>query len=73
MNSSNDDMKDLLLLRRIRMLSWLQPSHLEIPLNLQSTEVQGLVSRGREGQDQLVCAVLCRIGCVLYRVMEYGC
>ena len=47
--SSDDEVKDLLLLRRIRMLSWLQPMHLDLALNLESVEVQGLVSRGREG------------------------
>ena len=42
-------MKDLLLLRRIRMLSWLEPVHLDLALNLDNVEVQGMVSKGREG------------------------
>lgn len=48
--SSDDEVKDLLLLRRIRMLNWLQPMHLDLALNLENVEVQGLVSRGREGE-----------------------
>lgn len=47
--SSDDEMKDLLLLRRIRMLSWLEPVHLDLALNLDNMEVQGMVSKGREG------------------------
>lgn len=47
--SSDDEMKDLLLLRRIRMLSWLEPVHLDLALNLDNVEVQGMVSKGREG------------------------
>lgn len=54
MASSDDEMKDLLLLRRIRMLSWLEPMHLDLPLNLESVEVQGLVSKGREGEWELL-------------------
>ena len=50
--SSDDEVRDLLLLRRIRMLGWLQPVHLDLPLNLQSPEVQGLVSKGREGEGR---------------------
>lgn len=49
--SSDDEMKDLLLLRRIRMLSWLEPVHLDLTLDLQNVEVQGMVSKGREGQS----------------------
>ena len=48
--SSDDEVKDLLLLRRIRMLSWLEPKHLALPLNLQSPNVQGMFAKGREGE-----------------------
>ncbi len=48
--SSDDEVKDLLLLRRIKMLRWLEPVHLDLPLNLQNPEVQGMVSKGREGE-----------------------
>lgn len=67
--SSDDEMKDLLLLRRIRMLSWLEPVHLDLALNLQNVEVQGMVSKGREElwsmdskkapQDKLHCISKC--------------
>jgi len=49
MASSEDELKDLLLVRRIRKLNWLGPTHLEINLNLHNHEVQTQISRGREG------------------------
>ena len=49
MASSDDEMKDLLLVRRIGKLNWLGPTHLEINLDLQNPEVQVQISRGREG------------------------
>ncbi len=52
-------MKDLLLLRRIRTLSWLEPVHLDLALNLESEEVQAMVSKGREGKAVLVQARVC--------------
>ncbi|KAL5484561.1 hypothetical protein EMCRGX_G021085 [Ephydatia muelleri] len=46
--SSDDAMKDLLLKRRIRMLSWLDQSHLAITLDLGNFKVQELVSKARD-------------------------
>ena len=38
-DSCDDGMRDLLLLRKIRMLHWLEPRHLDIPLHLEDTQV----------------------------------
>lgn len=54
-------MNDLLLLRRIRMLSWLEPMHLDLPLNLQDVEVQGMVAKGREGECDFCQRALVRL------------
>lgn len=55
MASSDDEMKDLLLVRRIRKLNWLSPRHLEINLNLHNHQVQTQISRAREGVCECVC------------------
>ncbi len=47
--SCDDEMKDLLLQRRIRMLNWLEPQHLDIPLKLDHPGVQELVTKGQQG------------------------
>lgn len=47
--SCDDEMKDLLLQRRIRMLHWLEPHHLDIPLKLTLPAVQELIDQGRQG------------------------
>ena len=52
--SCDDEMKDLLLLRRIRMLHWLEPHHLDIPLNLHNKQVQQMVSSGRDGKQLMI-------------------
>ena len=39
-DSCDDAMRDLLLVRRIRMLHWLEPTHLDIPLNLHDLQVR---------------------------------
>ena len=38
-DSCDDGMRDLLLLRKIRMLHWLEPPHLDIPLDLENIQV----------------------------------
>jgi len=48
--SCDDDMKDLLFQRRIRMLNWVEPKHLDIPLKLELPQVQELISQGRQGK-----------------------
>lgn len=67
--SCDDEMKDLLLQRRIRMLHWLEPQHLDIALNLHNPEVQDMISTGRQElwsmdtkkapQDKLSCIAKC--------------
>lgn len=46
--TSDDAMKDLLLKRRIRMLSWLDQTHLAITMDLANVKVQELVSKARD-------------------------
>ena len=48
--SSDDEMKDLLLQRRFRMLNWLEPKHLDVPLNLANPSVQEQILKGQQGQ-----------------------
>ena len=55
--SCDDEMKDLLLQRRIRMLHWLEPQHLDIALNLHNPEVQDMISTGRQGEWPLAAAL----------------
>ena len=50
--SSDDEMKDLLLQRRFRMLNWLEPHHLDVPLNLQNPEVQEQIIKGQQGRER---------------------
>ena len=50
--SSDDEMKDLLLQRRFRMLNWLEPHHLDVPLNLQNPEVQEQIIKGQQGKER---------------------
>ena len=47
--SSDDEMKDLLLQRRFRMLNWLEPHHLDVPLDLHMPEVQEQIIKGQQG------------------------
>lgn len=47
--SSDDEMKDLLLQRRFRMLNWLEPKHLDVPLDLHRPEVQEEIIKGQQG------------------------
>ena len=54
--SSDDEVKDLLLVRRIRMLGWLLPQHLDITLNLHNPVVQTQISQGREGMATAMCS-----------------
>ncbi|CAI8039003.1 Rab5 GDP/GTP exchange factor [Geodia barretti] len=68
-DSCDDAMRDLLLVRRIRMLHWLEPTHLDIPLNLHDLQVQEHVSASRQSlcdmdqkkapQDKLLCISRC--------------
>ena len=39
-DSCDDAMRDLLLVRKIRMLHWLEPTHLDIPLDLHNLQVR---------------------------------
>ncbi|XP_019850987.1 PREDICTED: rab5 GDP/GTP exchange factor-like [Amphimedon queenslandica] len=46
--SCDDDIKDLLFVRRINMLHWLEPSILDVTLDLSNIEVQGIVAQARQ-------------------------
>ena len=48
--SCDDEVKDILLLRRINMLHWLKPDHLDLPLDMKRYEVQGVFEQARDGQ-----------------------
>ena len=52
--SSDDEMKDLLLQRRFRMLNWLEPHHLDVPLDLHKPEVQEQIIKGQQGMYSAV-------------------
>jgi hypothetical protein len=68
-DSCDDAMRDLLLVRKIRMLHWLEPTHLDIPLDLHNLQVQEHVSVSRQSlcdmdlkkapQDKLLCISRC--------------
>ncbi len=66
--SCDDKMKDLLLQRRIRMLHWLEPHHLEIPLKLDHPGVQELITKAQQGVcvcvGGYVCVCVGVCGCV---------
>ncbi|XP_064395551.1 rab5 GDP/GTP exchange factor-like [Halichondria panicea] len=67
--SCDDEMKDLLFQRRIRMLNWLETKHLDIPLKLDHPGVQELITKGQQElwamddkkapQDKLNCISKC--------------
>ena len=51
-------MKDLLLQRRFRMLNWLEPKHLDVPLDLHKPEVQEQIIKGQQGSVKLFVRIL---------------
>ncbi len=48
--SCDDEIKDILLVRRINMLHWLEASHLDLALDMSSYEVQSIFGQAREGR-----------------------
>ena len=51
-------MKDLLLLRRINMLHWLEPSILDVPLDMINHDVQQVFEQARQGNKNNGCLCL---------------
>lgn len=47
--SCDDEVKDILLLRRINMLHWLKPSDLDVALDMNNLEVQNVFEQARQG------------------------
>ncbi len=47
--SCEDEVKDILLLRRINMLHWLKASHLDAPLDMSNYDIQQVFEQAREG------------------------
>ena len=53
--SCDDEMKDLLLLRRINMLHWLEPSILDVALDMVNHDVQQVFEQARQGNRNNGC------------------
>ena len=53
--SCDDEMKDLLLLRRINMLHWLEPSILDVALDMVNHDVQQVFEQARQGNKNNRC------------------